>query len=848
MLFKSSQIAPAGRNKYGIYVSSKNITRKVTKTVYSGNDTTGNGLGNDENNQTTEPVDTAVYNIALSKTSNVFDGMVLSTTAETDNVGVYGFRDNERTFTYIGVITGETSTSITVDTDWIISGGSLNTHTFSGIPSGMVVQVHNNGTTALTIDFIASSSIGSTGGTISFPVNVIKNGMYDVDGDIWDWETAYQSGLTLSYVMEYSWSINMPATNSFTLNLTHDSAMVNCDSAGTIASAVKPSCTAKLYYGIDEVTGATYGLDYNSSQQVSGISINTNTGVLTFGNDLSFLGNELELSISANVNGSTMAGKKMKIVKTIPPDDETQPKSSLFSFSSNVVKFNPNTSGITASVTAVLLSFYGTNTPSVDSSETIYYGYNTSTPNNVYSGAIDVDYSKDYLTFGLKSGNTHYLLEYIPILKGGSSGSEGAPGRQGAAIRGPVNWWDQTTTRRFCNGQYSSDLYPEDPLWIDLILKDGAYYYCNTSYNGSSNDPWSAVSQYWTQSQNEFDFVATNLLLANNAHVDFLTNNELYLRDANNNITGGARGGTGVTFWAGSDNPNNAPFKVNYSGELSATTGHFGFMKIKQNIQRLGDGIEGSVLYTSGEQSGQTDQVLMSPVALWYENKNSSGDTARELIIGASEAYHDYDEAMIYINPSASDYPVTAITSTAITGQSQFMLDTRIAIKSSGRTVSRQFIVRRPDVPSYNTGDIMSPIFTPGLFNLPMVIVIPAPTSLTSYNLSNYISRCEYGENAGYWVFRGTNGYPTSWTYSGDTCYYFAGASGGISTGIEWRTYPFPFIAGSVTGLLSQDLMGHIGFARTTSAAVSPDQSCVFLAMQTTSATKKNHIMYIQVQ
>ena len=106
-----------------------------------------------------------------------------------------------------------------------------------------------------------------------------------------------------------------------------------------------------------------------------------------------------------------------------------------------------------------------------------------------------------------------------------------------------------------------------------------------------------------------------------------------------------------------------------------------------------------------------------------------------------------------------------------------------------------------------------------------------------------------YGENAGYWVFRGTNGYPTSWTYNGEKCWFFSNVSSGISTGIKWTTYPYPFIAGSATGTgMDSDLLGHIGFARTMAAAVSPDYTCVFLPMQTTAATKKNHIMYIEIE
>lgn len=69
--------------------------------------------------------------------------------------------------------------------------------------------------------------------------------------------------------------------------------------------------------------------------------------------------------------------------------------------------------------------------------------------------------------------------------------------------------------------------------------------------------------------------------MANNAAIDFLTGNEIYLRDNNGNITAGAAGGSGVSFWAGASEPSNAPFVVNADGSIKATSGTFsGFIQM----------------------------------------------------------------------------------------------------------------------------------------------------------------------------------------------------------------------------------------------------------------------------
>ena len=153
--------------------------------------------------------------------------------------------------------------------------------------------------------------------------------------------------------------------------------------------------------------------------------------------------------------------------------------------------------------------------------------------------------------------------------KDGKDGQDGFQGRKGAAIRGPYDFYSMSsTTRWWCNGEESED-NPDSALWIDIILKDEVYYYCNTTYYGRLA-PWNNVKQNWTAGES-YEFIATKILLARNAKINFLTGNEIYLMDSNGHITGGAAGGNGVNFWAGSEHPSNGKFRVYADGRLVAT-------------------------------------------------------------------------------------------------------------------------------------------------------------------------------------------------------------------------------------------------------------------------------------
>jgi hypothetical protein len=374
--------------------------------------------------------------------------------------------------------------------------------------------------------------------------------------------------------------------SAYRLDLTNQACTINCDANGNILSgAVRPTCTAKLYLGTTLVTGVTYSIS-NKSLATSGLTINASTGVLTFNagtaaTPFNFTGGStLEITVQAKI-GSVLYGEAiMSVGKSYAGSNGNDAVSYWLSLSADAIQITTGGTANPATITATAYKQVGENTPIVATDCTIKYGYNTPSPSTTYSSAITVDKTKNYINFALYKGSTLVDgMETVPILHDGANGQPGGQGRQGAAVRGPVKWTDQTTTRRFCNGTLTNASYPEDALWIDVILRTennvDKYYYCNTSYNGSCNDSWSTVSSKWTLADQQFNFIATKLLLAQNAAIDFLTGNEIYLRDNNGNITAGAAGGNGISFWAGDDTPSNAPFQVNADGSIKATSGTF---------------------------------------------------------------------------------------------------------------------------------------------------------------------------------------------------------------------------------------------------------------------------------
>lgn len=392
--------------------------------------------------------------------------------------------------------------------------------------------------------------------------------------------------------------------SAYRLDLSNDNASINCDADGNIlATAVRPKCTATLYYGSDKATGVTYDMSFSVSTE--GVTINPSTGEITFGSNFNFgitTTSTLEITVTAKINGVLYGSAIMTISRNYAGRNGTDGQDGedgqdgadavtyWLEFSSTSFQVDKNDVVLPSTFSIQVMKQIGGETP-VDVTPTVTdgtiqvkYGHNTLVPSTQYKNGqtITVDGSKNYITVQLYVNSKKIETETLLILKDGKNGQDGGTGpqgRQGAAVRGPVDWRDQTASRRWCNGTLTNASYPEDGEFIDIVVFDGVYYKCKTSYNGKGGTT-APSSTYWTATDKQYEFVSTNLLLADNAKIKFATNNELYLTDNNGNVTAGAAGGNGISFWAGANEPANGKFKVNYDGSMEASKGKFGVFSI----------------------------------------------------------------------------------------------------------------------------------------------------------------------------------------------------------------------------------------------------------------------------
>lgn len=668
MQYKAQLIVPKGRTEYGNYLSQGNVTKMVNGAVYGGNNTTTELNPPVDNPSTGNPEDKNETNwsVFLSKTYNTFDSIKVAAGEGEDTVYVIGYKGTSSSDTFIG------------DLD---NSGAVN-HGITGITEGMTVTVQNNGTNSTSIYVQLESTIPVSEGTLYIPVYVnISKILNEVGTDFNNWKDNEAS--TVKNILQYSWKLTSNS-NIYNLDLTNENAGVNVNSAGTIYSASTASlaCEAQLYLGTEPVTSATYSLSILPKYNCTGVTINANTGVFTFNPNLfRFDGNNLPISVLATVEGETVGTKTMNINKNWPGangkdgEDGADAVTKWIVLSSNAAKVDVNNNPIPSSITAYVMVQIGGEAPVISSSDTIYYSFDNVSPVTVLptTGATVLTGSSK-INFVLRKGNTTsgeiYESETVPILREvkGADGKKGEDGRAGAAIRGPIKWEDGGN-RRWCNGQGPTT---EDTQWIDIIIYNGNYYKCITSYDGTTSQTWSQVSSYWQQVDNAYKFIASEVLLANNASIDFLTNNEIYLKNAQGQITGGARGSDSantVNFWAGSNSPSNAPFQVFNDGSINATKGTFaGYVQMPYtHISELTETEVGSRTFVADSRANIVCNMVGGNIHLILPIPSSAynGVTYHVLVIATDRTKTGTTYPELYIETTAStDYFVTAIYGT----------------------------------------------------------------------------------------------------------------------------------------------------------------------------------------
>lgn len=182
----------------------------------------------------------------------------------------------------------------------------------------------------------------------------------------------------------------------------------------------------------------------------------------------------------------------------------------------------------------------------------------------------------------------------------GDKGAQGDKGDKGALIR---------QHKGFESGQYTYYSGADNEDYLDVIYFAEKWYQCKRTYTPSST-PTSLDLTYWKE-MNNFQSIATSLLLAKNAAIDMLGSSEINL--TNGSMYGSFRvvdSNDKWSLWLGASDGNDAPFGVTRGGAIKSTSGTIGGVEISQN--KLGVGVadidnhtfKGAILSSEGIFAG----------------------------------------------------------------------------------------------------------------------------------------------------------------------------------------------------------------------------------------------------
>lgn len=169
--------------------------------------------------------------------------------------------------------------------------------------------------------------------------------------------------------------------------------------------------------------------------------------------------------------------------------------------------------------------------------------------------------------------------------------ADGANGLQGAVIRQRGEW---SAEAEYVNQSASKQ---SDLRYIDIVqvkTQTGIdYFECKPTADGFVNkghNPASPDWQSWWTKADCYPFIATQLLLAENANIKFGQNNQLLITDTDGEIIGGFTGFTideygnkkqnPIRLWVGATDPNDAPFHVKHDGTMFAANVNSAFQDI----------------------------------------------------------------------------------------------------------------------------------------------------------------------------------------------------------------------------------------------------------------------------
>lgn len=158
----------------------------------------------------------------------------------------------------------------------------------------------------------------------------------------------------------------------------------------------------------------------------------------------------------------------------------------------------------------------------------------------------------------------------------GDTGVQGKQGLDGCIVRDSE--WALNTEYRNDSNITDGSL---EVRYVDIVLvRNDAVetgwdaYRCKLTHVSSSSITYENTS-YWEKFSANVGTIFTSLIIAKNAKINFLQGNQLTIQKDDGTITAGISGsdeGEKIRFWAGSETPDNAPFRVNEDGSLYSSS------------------------------------------------------------------------------------------------------------------------------------------------------------------------------------------------------------------------------------------------------------------------------------
>lgn len=250
----------------------------------------------------------------------------------------------------------------------------------------------------------------------------------------------------------------------------------------------------------------------------------------------------------------------------------------------------------------------------------------------------------------------------------GETGAQGKQGLDGCIIRDSE--WALNTEYRNDSNITDGSL---DVRYIDVVLVANEAtetgwdaYQCLKTHVSSESITYTNTS-YWEKFGANVGAIFTSLIVAKNAKIKFLSGNQLTIQKSDGTVTAGLSGsdeGEKVRFWAGSETPDNAPYKVDETGRFTAEEGIFkGFIQKKMVTITSSNRSE----YIKQNTAGNYYIDLYSAGNLIYLEENPDAIIYLPQRISGRESFFDGDvrgllgEHITIYNATSSEFRVSGV-------------------------------------------------------------------------------------------------------------------------------------------------------------------------------------------